>query len=505
MTLVAVLVAGAVLVAVDRDDPRVAPAPAPAGFLGWVDALVAAPPRGTLAADASFTRDVVGRVTVIVRTGAFHADLVAVDGQLHREQEVHLLFAEDVRDRRVVVLALRLPVGREAASGPPGRTRVLWLAGPRGASANALASVLTARPVPGVLSGSGDAEPLLVAAVGHAGTGVIYVGLTPPGCTLSTAPITEPDEFRPVGSWLVRTPGTSRPEFWRATCDGVVRAERPAPNVTGQFLTELPDEVVDAALAGLSCEDSRDGVHALLPHPATRDELHALLPHPATRDELHALLPHPATRNEFHALLPHPATRNELHALLPHPATRDELVRGQVQYTLAELLTNFALLGEPRILWCGLPDGMAAAPVPTGSTVRVMLAVAPTVRPPWAGAISTFVNTPGGASYGSGSTFRLGADPTGPTSTLAVHLPGVDAATQVLVLARPPAATVRLLPSDGGVGEPVALVDGAAALSVRPGTVVDGLRVEAIDETGAPVAAVTVAADGGHDVISNWT
>ncbi len=254
VTTLAATAAGTFVALAPAGSPPPTPRPErPDGYQGWVEDLAYAPPRGGLAGDEAFTQELTDRVIEAVRTNPYHPDLLDADRTVNPEQEVRLLFADDIDDQRIALLALLAPT---AVDPSVGRVRVAWIAGPRGAPASLLAQELTSRPGPDVESGSDSARPFHVAVLGEDGAVTTMIGIAPPGCSVSTAPATEPTGLRPepTGSYIVRTSGADRLEYWQVTCDGVVR-ERTLPP---WHLSEPSPEVVDAALegaAGLSATD----------------------------------------------------------------------------------------------------------------------------------------------------------------------------------------------------------------------------------------------------------
>jgi hypothetical protein len=89
------------------------------------------------------------------------------------------------------------------------------------------------------------ATPFAYAEFGDPGRPV-RVAVAPPECEVQAAPSEDLTDFQPepTGSYLVRTPVQYRPEYWRVTCDGVVREDRPAPH------PEVATDVVDRVMAG---------------------------------------------------------------------------------------------------------------------------------------------------------------------------------------------------------------------------------------------------------------
>lgn len=124
--------------------------------------------------------------------------------------------------------------------------RVRWLVAPRGADPARLAD-------PAATSGGGDGlEPFeLTWELGSTeNTDGVTVGVVPAGCVIESAPLPDITDWRvePTRSYVVRTPATERPEWFRVVCAGEVKDVRPAPaRMPGQH---LPKSVVDAAIEG---------------------------------------------------------------------------------------------------------------------------------------------------------------------------------------------------------------------------------------------------------------
>ncbi len=243
--LVAVTALAAVIIGATMPPPR--QAPTERGWLGWVATLVDAPPRGEVATE-SFSRDLAAQIEELSRTTQSRA-FEGPGGQDLGEQEARVLFADDVADRRIALVALHtvsIVVAQRYAS-----TRLLWLAGPRNASPEALADVVT-EPTAGNGYQVKPVNPFTNAEfVGR--DGPVRVAVAPPDCTVMAAPGEDLTSFQPepTGSYLVRTPTTYLPEFWRVTCDGVVREERPAPRPA------VTSEAVDEVLAGAAGSPDR--------------------------------------------------------------------------------------------------------------------------------------------------------------------------------------------------------------------------------------------------------
>jgi len=162
-------------------------------------------PRGPLARDAAFVADLTWQMTLRVRDSEF----AVLNKRAYHAAD--LVFAGDVGERRVVLLAL------EAAGSS--RPDALWLSAPAGASA----AELTGRH--GLRVFSEGLQPL---EIGHLDG--LTIAVAPAGCEFETAvlPRLNPWHPEPTQSYLVRTPQTALPEWWRVECDGVVRVERPS-------------------------------------------------------------------------------------------------------------------------------------------------------------------------------------------------------------------------------------------------------------------------------------
>jgi hypothetical protein len=465
-TVVAVATAATVTaVALAPAGPR--PSPGPDNAMAWVDTLVDGPPRGALAGDAPFRRDLQVLVTDILYTGEYQEDLQAIDGRPHVDQEVRLIFADDVDQRRIAILALRLPEPPDR-NDPlvlgPGRTRVVWLVGPRGASAHQLASALTTNPMADVSAGADNAAPLIIARAGDPGSrapgprpAINWIGLAPPGCTVLSAAAADPDVWtpEPTGSYIVRTPDTYRAEYWRVSCAGVIREERPVPwSSTGISTEELiAPAVADLDASALNLEDFRTSIEMGV-------------------------------------------------------------------NTLANQLGGF-LAGPPRVRYAGRPPGVVVE-APDQNTVLssgVVLLVAPTATGTWACLFLVF------SSYGSlvstnHVTVITTADPFLPGAAVAASVDYGTTPPHVLAAVPPAAVTAQLLAPTGVVLATSGVVDGLAVLTLpeaytttdatgKP-TPVQGLRVIASDAAGSPVSSTEVlsqgveAVSGVHSDTTTW-
>jgi hypothetical protein len=432
--------------------PPPAPPPPSTGPLGWVEALVDAPPRGGLAGDPAFSKDLPARITEMLHgTGDYPADLYGIDKRWHPDQEVRLLFADDVGTHRVVLVGLRLPMAEAppdpliALEGLPGpetagnRTKVLWFTGPRGASVSSLLSYFTNNPDGGVLVSTTPAAPFIDSTIAYVDdfSMVSSIGLAPPGCTVSTASSTDLGTFvsEPTGSYVVRTGATVRPEYWRVTCGGTVREQVPAPGFT--FLPT--PEQIQAALAGAT---------GLLPGD------------------------------------------------LQIPGVQDAIAGG------LELLENRAseLTAAPRVIWTGVPQ-VDPGPVALPQAFAVVV-TAPAAQSGWFVAASLWEIDNGHATMVGSALVRTSTDP-GTTAVAALLQVGDQ--TNVFVLSPRSANGVRLQNSSGSVIRDVVLVSPAAVLALPSDPA--GLVVQPYDETGKPVgaAAPVSPANPAPNATSDWS
>jgi hypothetical protein len=421
--------------------------------MGWVEALVDGPARGGLAGDPAFAKDLPARISEILHgTDDYPADLYGIDEKWHPDQEVRLLFADDVGTQRVVLVALRLPVaatppdpliglGGAPDTGTAGnRTKVLWFTGPRGASVSSLLSFFTNSPDDGVHVSSTPAAPFIDNTISYVDdfTPISLIGLAPPGCIVSTASSSDLGAYvpEPTGSYVVRTRATVRPEYWRVTCGGIVREQVPAP-VFYYFPTS--PEQIQGALPG------------------------------ATN-----LLP-----GDFRYAGVQDAIAGSLMVL---------------QQRSSELTA------APRVIWAGEPQ-LDPGPHPIHQAFAVVV-TAPAARSGWfVGASLWEVGNGRGTVLGS-ALVRTSTDP---ARMLVAALLQVGDQTEVFVLAPGSANGVRLQSVAGSVVRDVVLASPAAVLALpsHPG----GFVVQAYDETGKPLGAPAPVspADLGPDTVRDWS
>jgi hypothetical protein len=192
--------------------------------LQWSQRLYDAPTRGGVAtADPGYARALAGEVLQRQRSGAYHMDDFPV-------VETKALFVDDIGSLRVAVVAMTLsqtqpttdPAGVPQPMAP---FATVTFAAARGADAATLAERMQ--------SSSIGLDPLTGAAFADntASTSMAaVVALAPPGCTIAAAAWPELTDWQPspTGGLLVHDAAQIHPEWWRVTCDGVVREEAPA-------------------------------------------------------------------------------------------------------------------------------------------------------------------------------------------------------------------------------------------------------------------------------------
>jgi hypothetical protein len=209
--VVAALLVGAVpFLRADRGAaPDVAAAPARDPRLAWAQRMADSPPRGAVARDTSYLSDLAARLLVNQHRGYYEPKMDVVD--------VRVLFVDDLGAHRVA-----LAVFRQARAEPDLSPYLsVWLVDHKGASAERLA-----RPEATNQTHMG-LEPVESIGIGlrDGPANATFLYLVPRGCEFATAALPAASDWRPepTGSYLIRRPETTRPEWWRITCDGVVR------------------------------------------------------------------------------------------------------------------------------------------------------------------------------------------------------------------------------------------------------------------------------------------
>ncbi|MFE9192264.1 hypothetical protein ACFYL6_21930 [Micromonospora sp. NPDC007208] len=200
-----------------------------APVLAWSDRLLQSPPRGAVAGDSGYVRQLSEQLLAAQRRGEFSRLMVPVSG-------VKVLFADDVDGQRVALAAF-VRNQPDPVTGWP--SAAVWLVADEGASAQELAGTAAVRGVSDAL------EPYESLAVD--GPEAVHVAVAPAGCVFLSSPLPDGNTFRwapePTGSYLIRTAETQRPEWWRVDCGGVTRKITPGPG----SLASTP--ITDAQLA----------------------------------------------------------------------------------------------------------------------------------------------------------------------------------------------------------------------------------------------------------------
>lgn len=426
--------------------PQSAPRHDFSGELRWIASIVDANPRGALAGERAFTRDLAQRIEELAPASP------ALDSTPVRAR---VLFAEDIDAHRIALVALQDP----EISDDRRRyalTELLWLTGPRGATVPDLTGPLT-EPFTGPARGPGyevvPPEPFVTAQLGDP-RDPVWVALAPPQCQIDTAPPANITDWRPVeqGSYLVRRPRQDGPEYWRVTCDGVVREQRAAPR------------------AGI---DSRDLEQALATAVGQPD-----------RDRLGYQLS--MLYGAYGSEVLEPARVLWSGPVALSPAARDPAAA----YAFVAV--------DPTTGAVDTPDANAA------TSVTVTIVVAPRAPRGWIGSIWATIRRGEDVVFDSpGPLFVTPTDPGADGALLALHVPQWH--EQVLVLAPESAASVQLGGGDGSILDVALATSRAVVLAPGQYGPVGELRVVALDRIGEPVATTQLAnTDVRPDAVRAW-
>lgn len=224
----AVLAAAAIAVVLGDSPPPPVQPPDFDGRLRWIARLIDAPARGAVAGDPSFTRALTERVeqAALMRGGE---PLVADPDGSPGQPSARVLFADDLDTYRVALLALR----NDEIEDDRRRyalTYLLWLFGPRGAAPETLAlAVDIANRNIDTGYRLDSVSPVASAMLGDP-ENPVWVLVGPPECELATSTSDDLAGWSTDSTgYLARFPRYERPLYWRATCEGVIREERPAP------------------------------------------------------------------------------------------------------------------------------------------------------------------------------------------------------------------------------------------------------------------------------------
>ncbi|TWJ21372.1 hypothetical protein [Micromonospora endolithica] len=203
--------------------------------LAWSEKLLQSPPRGAVARDAAYVRGLTDLLSAAQRSG----DIARLRGVPVRE--VRVLFVDDVGGRRIALAAF---VREEPDPNTGWPSAAVWLVAPEGADAEELADSNAIRSVSDAL------EPVesmvLEDTAPRSGEPAVQVAIAPAECVFLSSPMpVDPARWtpEPTSSYLVRTPQTRRPEWWRVDCGPVTRRVVPAP---GSLVT---GPITDAQLA----------------------------------------------------------------------------------------------------------------------------------------------------------------------------------------------------------------------------------------------------------------
>jgi hypothetical protein len=439
-----VVVAAAVAVVLGASPPSAVPPPDVDGQLRWVASLVDAPPRGALAADTAFIRQLADRVAEAATANGLVS--VSTGRTALRRLDARVLFAEDIESYRVALLSLRNPEIQEDRRRYA-LTYVLWLFGPRGATAESLVRpVARSNPTDQVGYRLVTATPVASTLIG-APNNPLWVLLGPPECELATAPAADLTDWTPdPAGYLARRLRTEGPLYWRATCQGVVREEAPTPR------PGLTDRDVDRLMASAEGRPDRERLLYQAAHLAG-------------------------------------VYGSELLSL------------GRVLWSGNVALSPKARIPEVPYAVVRVDDGVAeVVDVPIDTTITVL--AAPRARGGWIGTASTLVRTSPEEAWGIDDTTFIA--PAGPHGLIAIRLERWQG--QVLVVGRPPrVATLRLVNAAGTVLDEVPVGDRPVMLApgrnIRP----DDLQVAALDATGVTVATIDLAQTNvGLDRTTAW-
>ncbi|MEU7848652.1 hypothetical protein AB0B69_14740 [Micromonospora parva] len=405
--------------------PPANPNEAIAPVMAWSDKLLQSPPRGAVARDTGYVRQLSDLLLDAQRRGDFPNLTVPVNA-------VKVLFIDDVNDQRIALAAF-VRDQPDPVTGWP--SAAVWLVAEKGASPGRLAST-------GSVRGTSDAlEPYESLAVDDpSGPGrAIHVAIAPAGCVFLTAPALSGNAFRwasePTDSYLIRTPQTQRPEWWRVNCGEVTRKITPGPG----SLAAKP--ITDAQLA-TAMSRARGDVKA----QRARE-------------------------------LVYQSAQSAGYRLTALPSV---VWGGHV----AGVPTGGSpTAGEPSVA-----DGQVtilAAPTVGGSWVGEV-----TIEPDQPRSDSVI---------STGTSFTVSTDPTDPASLLAVPIDGDGGGggdQQFLLVVTPAAATtVRVLRDGQEVARAPASGSGAALTVPRPTA---GLVVTVLDASGRTLASAQVSDKGGQ-------
>ncbi|MET7945251.1 hypothetical protein [Micromonospora sp. NPDC005324] len=408
-----------------------------APVFAWSDKLLQSPPRGVIGQDGDYVRQLSDLLLAAQRRGDFPRLAVAVP-----VNTVKVLFVDDVGGQRIALAAF-VRDQPDPATGWP--SAAIWLVAKEGASAEKLASTAA---VQGVGDGLEPYESFAVDDPSDPGKAT-HVAVAPAGCVFLTSPLPDNRVFQwapePTGSYLIRTPQTQRPEWWRVDCGTVTRKIIPGPG------SLAPKPITDAQLA-----TAMSRVRGSAPEQRAR-------------------------------LLVSQYAQSEGYRLTALPSA---VWGGNVGGLPAR--TN---------------DGSPPAGEPSVESGKTMILAAPAAGGGWLGEVTIDLDQPRpNGVVGTGTSFSVAADPTDPASVLAVSIDnGVigEGAQRSLLVVTPGAATqVRV--AQNGREVATAAVSGSGAVVRVPPDMTD-LVVEALDASGRTLATAQVATDGAPSTLESDT
>ncbi|MFG1869991.1 hypothetical protein [Micromonospora arborensis] len=409
-----------------------------APVLAWSNKLLQSPPRGAVSRDSGYVRQLTELLLAAMRRGDFPRltvplDMVDNPNAVRALTTVKVLYVDDVGGQRIALAAF-VRDQPDPVTGWP--AAAVWLVAEDGASAQELANTAAVR-------GTSDAlepyESLTVDDPSSPGKAV-HVAIAPAGCVFLSSPSPRSETFQwtpePTGSYLIRTPQTQRPEWWRVDCGAVTRKITPAPG----SLVAKP--ITDAQLA-----TAMSRVRGTVTEQRARE-----------------LVPQYAQSGGYRLT-----------------ALPSMVWGGQVAGIPARPTGGSPTAGEPSV-----------------HSGKATILTAPAVGGGWVGEMTIDLDHPGpDGVIGTGASFTVPTDPTDPASVLAVAIASDTFASgdqRSLLVVTPAAATAVRVTQDGREVAR-ASVSGCAAVLTVPDTMTS-LVVEALDASGRTLASGQVAKGG---------
>ncbi|MEU7755708.1 hypothetical protein AB0B57_26870 [Micromonospora sp. NPDC049101] len=404
--------------------------------LAWSDKLLQSPPRGVVGQDSGYVRQLSELLLAAQRRGGFPRVTLPLN-VLDTPTTVKVLFVDDIGGRRIALAAFVRDRPEPATdwSGPS-----VWLVADEGADADKLAS-------PAAVHSFGDGLQPYESLALDAPTS-IHVAIAPAGCVFLTSPLPNGRAFRwtpePTGSYLIRTPQTQRPEWWRVDCGAVTRKTTPGPG------SLAPEPITDAQFA-----TAMSRVRGAVPERRARPLLSSY-------------------------------AKSEGYRLTALPSA---VWGGQVAGLPAR-----AAGGSPGADGHSLYSGKAT------------VLAAPAAGGGWAGEVTIDLDQPRpDGVVGTSATFTVPTDPTDPASILVVSIGndvGGGEGERSLLVVTPAAATQVRVVQDGRAR--TTAVSGCGVVLTVPHSV-PGLVVEALDASGRTLATGQVAREGAPSTLETDT